>query len=110
MAVDRRDNSLVVAPRGELDIATVGEVRGAVDASAGTQHLVLDLSGVTFIDTSGMSLVLELQQRTTAAGRRFTVVQGTEEVRRLFEISGLEPRLPSAATVQAALDDGVDAG
>ena len=111
VAVDRRDHALVVAPSGELDIATVGEVRAAfASATADVRTFVLDLAAVSFIDTSGISLVIEQQQRAEAAGHRFRIVRGTDEVQRLFEISGLLSRLPFAETVQAALADGVEAG
>lgn len=109
--VDRRERTVVVAPSGELDIATIGEVRAAIAASPATvDHLVLDLSGVSFIDTSGMSLVLEQHQAAEAAGRRYTLVRGPALVERVFEVSGLQARLPFAETLTDALADDLASG
>jgi anti-sigma B factor antagonist len=87
----RHPGGIVVAPRGDVDLATVGEVRAACAAPEGT--LVLDLRGVDFLDTSGLNLVLECQRRAESDGSRFAVVRGPAEVQRLFEILGLNHRL-----------------
>ena len=56
----------VVTPRGELDMATQGELRAALERQAARGAVTLDLSGLRFIDTSGLRLVLE----TAEAARR----------------------------------------
>jgi anti-sigma B factor antagonist len=99
----RHPGAVVVAPRGEVDMATVEQVRAACEASGG--RLVLDLRGVEFLDTSGLNLILEQQRLADADGFSFTVVQGPEHVQRLFEIAGLNHRLHFVADPAEALAD-----
>jgi anti-anti-sigma factor len=90
---DRR--TWVVTPSGEMDLSNVDEVRDAIAARpARCDALVLDLSELAFLDTSGMRLVVETLQDTRAAGVRFGIVRGSEDVQRLFGLARLETRLP----------------
>jgi anti-anti-sigma factor len=87
--------TLVVSPRGEIDLATVGLVREAVDREQQPgEALVLDLREVGFMDTSGLRYVLELNDRAKQEGFGLLLVRGPSAVQRVFEVSGLEPRLP----------------
>jgi anti-anti-sigma factor len=92
---ERQGSALVVAPMGEIDLATVDLVRAAVerDRSAG-DDLVLDLREVGFLDTSGLRYVLEMVERAGRDGFDVRIVRGPRPVQRVFEVSGLEPRLP----------------
>ncbi len=81
---------IVVAPAGEIDLATVDDLQAAVDAAAGeTEQVVLDLREVTFIDSAGLRLVLQ-NSRAIAS---FGVVRGPREVQRVFDLVGLDDRL-----------------
>jgi anti-anti-sigma factor len=90
--VHEADGTTVVVVEGEVDIATVEAVRQALKRTAGP--LLLDLSGVTFLDTSGLRLVVEQDRDAKATGRPFSIVAGPPEVQRLFDIAGLRDRLP----------------
>jgi anti-anti-sigma factor len=92
--VHRTPGVAVVAPAGEIDVATVGQVREqmlACEADAST--LVLDLRGVEFMDTSGLQLVFEAQRRAEEVPFSFVVVRGPAQLQRLFEIAGFGDRL-----------------
>lgn len=83
-----RDDA-VVSVQGDIDLTTFGAVESALDAArVGANVLVLDLSEVEFMDTSGLRLVISEQQRAEADGYRFVVVPGSGKVRRLFDIAG----------------------
>lgn len=87
--------AVVVAPHGEIDLGTVDEVRKAIERSHdGSSNLVIDLRGVGFLDTSGLRLVVEQSDRATQRGYRFELIPGPPPVQRVFEIAGLEPKLP----------------
>jgi anti-anti-sigma factor len=87
--------ALVVAPRGEIDLATVDLVREAVERDLRSgEDLVLDLREVGFMDTSGLRYVLELVDRSSRGGFALRLVRGPTAVQRVFEVSGVEPRLP----------------
>jgi anti-anti-sigma factor len=91
-SVSRRrvGDAIVVAPAGEIDLATIDDLQAAVDAAAGeSEQVVLDLRDVTFIDSAGLRLVL--QSSRAIAG--FGVVRGPLEVQRVFDLVGLDDRL-----------------
>lgn len=95
--VDVREEAatLVVAPQGEIDLGTVDEVRKAIErAHDGKSDLVLDLSSVTFLDTSGIRLIVEHNDRARDGGYGLKLVPGPPPVQRVFEIAGLEAELP----------------
>jgi anti-anti-sigma factor len=86
---------LVVVPAGEIDLATVALVRDAVDRDRRPeQDVVLDLREVSFMDTSGLRYVLEVVEHGDRDGFTVQIVRGPAAVQRVFEVSGLEPRLP----------------
>jgi anti-anti-sigma factor len=95
VATHRQGSALVVAPRGEVDLATVALVRGAVEAELQQgEDIQLDLRGVEFMDTSGLRYVLEIVERSERDGTSVSIVRGPTAVQRVFEVSGLEARLP----------------
>ena len=95
VATHRRESALLVVPRGEIDLATVDLVRTVVEREKQPgEDLVLDLREVGFMDTSGLRYVLELNERASRDGFDLRVVKGPRAVQRVFEVSGLEPRLP----------------
>ncbi len=75
---------------GELDIATAPDLESELrarldDPDAG--ELVLDLSPVTFIDSSGLRAVLLGSREARAAGRRLVVCPGTGQAMRVLELA-----------------------
>jgi anti-sigma B factor antagonist len=85
----------VVAPHGEIDALTAPRLgRRLLDlAEEGKRLLVLDLSAVTFMDSTGISVIVgSLRQLATRRGN-LVLVCPTERVLRPFEITGLASRL-----------------
>jgi len=84
---------------GEIDLSTVDDagerLRDAIGASEGT--VAVDLREVSFLDSSGLRLLLQLNQELTDAGRRLVVVQGPRRVARVFELTGAESELDVVA-------------
>src|SRR4051794_35365064 len=83
---------VILQVSGELDFAGVGELRAALDElrAVGWTSIVLDLRELTFIDSTGLSLLLEADRATRAAGGAFAIVDGSPTVARLLEIVGLD--------------------
>ncbi len=81
-----------ITARGEIDLATVNTLRSAVtDAiSEGARHLVLDLEGVTYIDSSGLGTLIGAHKRVASVGGTLTVRCSQPRVLRLFAITGLD--------------------
>ena len=92
--VHRRERVVVVAPAGEIDVATVERLREplhAAEENAGV--VVLDLRRVGFMDTSGLQLVFDEQRRSAQSTFEFVVVRGSPQLQRLFDIAGFGDRL-----------------
>lgn len=107
IGVARRAGHLVVSPTGEIDMATAPEVRRIVRArDADVTGVVLDLSGVDFMDTSGLQLLIELNRGMEADGLDFAVVRGPRGVQRLLDIAGLTGRLRIVESVDAVASEG----
>ena len=88
-------SAYVVTPEGELDLGTVDDLKAVLAARpAECYRLVLDLSGLTFFDTSGMRLVIETLQDARRSGISLALVRGPEDVQRLFALAGMSDRLP----------------
>ncbi len=94
-----REDAHYVAPSGELDIATVELLERALleVEQADSARIVLDLSGLSFIDSTGLRLLLDLNERCGGAADRLRVIAGSPAVERLLDIVGLRERLPLIA-------------
>jgi anti-anti-sigma factor len=92
---EERDGLVHLALKGELDLSTVGKVQEElrrVEAS-GPPVLVLDLSKLTFLDSTGLRCLVTADERGREAGRRVVIVRGPDPVQRVFAITRLEERL-----------------
>ena len=85
-----------ISPSGEVDIGTVGQIREQLDnaTTSGARHVVLDLCGVTFTDSTGLHLVLEADAASRAQGWKFELIGGPARVQRIFDLTGARARLP----------------
>jgi anti-anti-sigma factor len=82
---------------GELDLATVDEVRARLEAlRAEGRPVVLDLDQLTFMDSTGIRLVLEAVRHRERDGWRFEVTRGSTPVQRIFAAARIDDRLPYA--------------
>ena len=105
IGVVRREGDLVVSPSGEIDMATAPEVRRVVGGrDPGVTRVVLDLRRVTFMDTSGLQLLIELNRAMQEAGVAFAAVPGPRSVQRLLDMAGLTGRLHIVESVDGAAD------
>lgn len=89
MDEERRTISL----RGELDLSTISEASACLEDDTPPRQTILDLSGVTFIDTSGMRFLIEAQQSAEAQGSSLLVRNPSARVRVMLRVSGLLPYL-----------------
>jgi anti-sigma B factor antagonist len=84
---------------GELDVLTTRQVRDRVAEflGAGYGTIVIDLRGLTFIDSTGMRLLVGLHQHARRDGWRLSLIEGSRNIRRVFEIAGTSQVLPFTA-------------
>ena len=80
---------------GELDMAGVDRFERSLTSDqtpeAGT--FVLDLRGLTFIDSSGLRAVIMADKRVRSEGGRFVVVRGSDRVNQVMEMTGVAQRI-----------------
>jgi anti-anti-sigma factor len=96
--VDERDRARV-APVGGLDLATAGPLAQTIRElrQSGVTHLILDLWRVSFTDSSGLRLALDLHTEANGNGLRLELLAGPAHVQRLFELTGTQDQLPFVA-------------
>jgi anti-sigma B factor antagonist len=103
-AVDRVGDAIVVRLTGELDLYNAHEVRNVLveEAARVPERVVIDLSGVGFIDSTALGVLIEA--RTKFANRRaFLLAAPALETRRALEISGLDRHFGLHDSVDDAL-------
>ena len=88
-------------PRGELDLVTVETLRAALDGIESAERLVLDLRGLSFMDSTGLHLLVALHRRAQRDGLQLTLVAPAAPVDRAIQLCGLDQELPFVAAVDA---------
>lgn len=98
--------ALVLALRGEVDMATADVVKQAAARASGTDGyrcLVVDLSEVSFMDSSGLHAIADAHRAMQAAGGQVRVVNDSPSLARIFELIGLNRLLTIVADRESAL-------
>jgi anti-sigma B factor antagonist len=95
----------VVAVAGEIDIATVTQLRERLfELAVSGRQLVIDLDRVSFIDSAGLGALAGTARRAAAHGASLHVVCARPRIRQLFRLTGLDRRVPLARTLGEAVD------
>jgi anti-sigma B factor antagonist len=91
-AVTRRDETAWLHVSGELDIESADQVEQELSAlrAGGSRDLVLDLRGLTFMDSTGLRLVIRWHIAAREDGFQFAIVPGADAVQRVFRLTGME--------------------
>lgn len=94
-SVRRADDTVTLELRGELDIASTERFEQSAAELVETQrgHVVIDLSGLSFIDSSGIRGVLRVQTLLPDTAH-LELIPGPPAVQRVFELTGLIAALP----------------
>jgi anti-sigma B factor antagonist len=94
LSVDTEERGSVycIALRGELDVSTAPRFNAALadPRVRRCRALVIDLSELTFMDSTGLSAVLVGEMHARTSGQRFTIVQGPRHVQELFRLTGVD--------------------
>jgi anti-sigma B factor antagonist len=99
--VHRRDELAIVQPRGELDLATIDTLRAALDGIENAGRLVLDLRGLSFLDSTGLHLLVALHQRAQRDGFQLTLFAPAAPADKAIQLCGLDQELPFVAPIDA---------
>ncbi|SMC58439.1 anti-sigma F factor antagonist [Sporomusa malonica] len=83
---------LVIRLEGELDVCGANQFRAAVDKAldeTGAKHILLNMQGVAFIDSSGLGVILGRYKRIDQFGGKMVIAHLEPQVQRIFELAGL---------------------
>jgi anti-sigma B factor antagonist len=94
--VDELPDRTVLRVSGDLDLETAPQLLAHAEPylAAGRGGLVVDLSRLTFIDSSGLSALIRMFQHMSGTDRLFEIISPRPPVTNAFEITGLDQVLP----------------
>jgi anti-sigma B factor antagonist len=93
-ARDENENLVVIFLEGELDIYSTGKLEAKMkEVQDRAEEVVLDLSGLDFMDGSGLRAIIEADRRARERGASLKLVEGSSPVHRVFCLTGFDKRL-----------------
>ena len=94
----------VIAVSGEIDVATAPQLRECLQRviAQGESTIVLDLLGVTFLDSTALGVLVGALKRCREAGGDLHIVVADPRIMKIFEITGLTNVFTIADSLQAA--------
>ena len=98
---------LIVAFSGDIDLQSSSSARTVLlEAVSRGQSLLVDLSGVEYIDSSGVASLVESFQKARKSGQEYVLVAVSDSARRVFELA----RLDKVFTIVATIDEATAGG
>ncbi len=96
----------VITVTGEIDVATAPALRERLHSQVAAGHatLVVDLLGITFLDSTALGVLVGALKRCREAGGDLRLVATEPRIMKVFEITGLTEVFTIAPTVDEALD------
>lgn len=97
-----RNGNLVAKIRGEIDHHTAQKIKQVVVdefAKSNAKNIVFDFAHVTFMDSSGIGMIIGRYKELSASGGRVFAINIGQEIGRIFEISGLKKIIPCFASL-----------
>ena len=108
VSIEKRDDQVaVIVPEGRLDLASASEFKQVLSGAVtdGYRILVVDLSRVPFVDSSGLGAPIAGMKATRLAGGDLRIAQVGEQARLILELTTLDKVMKLYATVEEALVD-----
>jgi stage II sporulation protein AA (anti-sigma F factor antagonist) len=102
----RTGSTLIVQMMGELDHHAVDAMREKIDVKLlheDIKNILFDFQGVNFMDSSGLGMILGRYKIVSAKGGKVLACSLNPRVRRIFELAGLENKIPVFSSKQDAL-------
>jgi anti-sigma B factor antagonist len=95
LRTDQEEDALCLVVFGELDLAVSRALGKALRRElARHEYVVLDLSGLDFMDSSSIQVLVEADLHARLADRRFEILEAPQPVQRVVELCGMTARLP----------------
>jgi anti-sigma B factor antagonist len=95
----------VLAVRGEIDVASAPEFHASLSdlIGKGSEVVVVDLSGVSFIDSSGLGALVGAEKEMRAAGHELRLVVTQPQITRLLDLTGLSEIFTIVSSTDASV-------
>jgi anti-anti-sigma factor len=100
---------LAIAVQGEVDLATVDDLREAIDQAAegGSGSVAVDLTDATFMDSTGLKALVMAHRQFDEDGKAFAIVVSGGPVSRLIDLSGVNTTIRTVSTLDELETEGV---
>ncbi|MFW5985990.1 MAG: anti-sigma F factor antagonist [Halanaerobiales bacterium] len=108
IALETKKNILIVKISGEMDISTVPDFKEKVKIRTENnriKHLVLDLSKVKFIDSSGLGAILGRYRFLDKKGGKVLLVNPGQQIKKIFDMSGILKIMDVYSSIDEALSE-----
>jgi anti-sigma B factor antagonist len=91
-----RDDVHVIRVRGELDLASASllEARLLAAEASGAKRILLDIDGLSYVDSRGLQVILRAKRRADADGFELALTRGQGHVADMFRLTALDRTLP----------------
>lgn len=90
---EKKNDTLLVRVKGELDLHTADDLRESIEQHLkdhpSLKNMIMDLGGTSFIDSSGVGVILGRYKTLTARGGKLAAASVNPAVKRIFELSGM---------------------
>ncbi len=99
--------TLIVSLKGELDHHSAKEVKDMIEEvikNSGVENLIFDLSGLSFMDSSGIGVVVGRYKLISSIGGRVAIIKGNRSIDRLLKMSGITKIIDTYDSIGSALD------
>jgi anti-sigma B factor antagonist len=106
LRIEAREESdrIVLALTGELDMANAPLLQRAIEGpELADTTVVLDLQGLTFLDSTGLRIILAAREQCWRRGQEFAVTEGSQQVQRLLSVTGVGEHLRTLASADEVL-------
>jgi anti-anti-sigma factor len=105
IATETRGGTTVVSPKGRLDLLSAADVKArlAQVVAEGGKRLIVDLAGVTFVDSSGLGALIGGLKAARQGGGDLRIAGAGEQARTILQLTTLDRVLRPYATVEEAL-------
>ena len=105
ISLDRDPDATLVAASGELDAFVADELQSVLGGAAGDARVVVDLTDVSFMDSTALGLLVRAVREIDAGGGTVRVVLPNGTARRIFELTTLDRVLPVSESRREALSE-----
>jgi anti-anti-sigma factor len=104
--IAHQNGCVVIVVRGEVDMETAPQFAAVVDDGlTASPHIVFDMGGVTFVDSSGLRVIVAAVLRVPEHGS-VTIRNASAHVAKVLQISGLDSAITVESTPASDVNDG----